>query len=64
MCRAAALFAATLRDVKLADLGAARDVFRSAEREYVATSEHNPARWMPLEALRDARLVEPRCSCG
>jgi serine/threonine protein kinase len=50
------LVGATLRDAKLADLGAARDVFRSAEGEYVATSEHNPARWMPLEALRDAKF--------
>ena len=45
----------SLRDAKLADLGAARNVLRSAEHEYVATSEHNPVRWMPLEALRDAR---------
>jgi serine/threonine protein kinase/Ran GTPase-activating protein (RanGAP) involved in mRNA processing and transport len=47
-------------DVKLADLGAARSVHRSHEGAYngvyVATSEHAPARWMSLEALREAKF--------
>jgi Ran GTPase-activating protein (RanGAP) involved in mRNA processing and transport/serine/threonine protein kinase len=47
-------------DVKLADLGAARNVHRMHESEcsgvYMATTDHSPARWMPLEALREARF--------
>ena len=43
-------------DVKLADLGAARDVLRAEGGQYIATTEHTPARWMPLEALREARF--------
>ena len=45
------LVGASARDVKLADLGAARTVFRSPEQTYIATNEHTPARWMSLEAL-------------
>lgn len=41
-------------DVKLADLGAARSVFRTQDRAYTATSDHNPARWMAPEALKTA----------
>jgi serine/threonine protein kinase len=41
-------------DVKLGDLGAARSVFRVADREYSATSEHMPARWMAPESLKTA----------
>jgi serine/threonine protein kinase len=47
-------------EVKLADLGAARNVHRTCEADcsgvYVATTDHNPARWMPLEALREAKF--------
>jgi hypothetical protein len=47
-------------NVKMADLGAARNVHRTSESSYrgvyTATTEHNPARWMPLEALREARF--------
>jgi serine/threonine protein kinase/Ran GTPase-activating protein (RanGAP) involved in mRNA processing and transport len=47
-------------DVKLADLGAARNVHRTNELVcngvYTATTEHTPARWMPLEALREAKF--------
>jgi serine/threonine protein kinase len=47
-------------DVKMADLGAARNVHRTSESSYqgvyVATTEHNPARWMPLEAIREAKF--------
>jgi serine/threonine protein kinase len=47
-------------DVKIADLGAARNVLRTSESTYagvyVATTEHNPARWMPLEALQEAKF--------
>eukprot|EP00729_Bicosta_minor_P009053 gene9053-11123_t len=41
-------------DVKLGDLGAARSVFREADREYTATSDHKPARWMAPESLKSA----------
>ena len=41
-------------DVKLGDLGAARSVFREENREYTATSDHKPARWMALESLKAA----------
>ena len=41
-------------DVKLGDLGAARSVFRLADREYSATTEHKPARWMAPESLKQA----------
>jgi serine/threonine protein kinase len=45
-------------DVKIADLGAARSVHRSNEDAYngvyTASTDHSPARWMPLEALREA----------
>ena len=51
----------TAIDVKLADLGAARDVLRAEGGQYIATTEHTPARWMPLEALREARF---RCPFG
>jgi serine/threonine protein kinase len=48
------------RDVKMADLGAARNVHRTREGAhsgvYKATSEHSPARWMALEALREAKF--------
>jgi serine/threonine protein kinase len=47
-------------DVKMADLGAARNVHRSAEGSeggiYTATTDHNPARWMALEALQEAKF--------
>jgi surface protein len=47
-------------DVKIADLGAARNVHRTSETSYkgvyTATTEHNPARWMPLEALQSAEF--------
>jgi serine/threonine protein kinase len=47
-------------DVKMADLGAARNVHRTCESSYAgvytAKAEHNPARWMPLEALREAKF--------
>jgi hypothetical protein len=46
--------------VKMADLGAARNVHRTREGAYsgvyTATTDHSPARWMPLEALREARF--------
>jgi serine/threonine protein kinase len=46
--------------VKMADLGAARNVHRMSESSYsgvyVAQTDHNPARWMPLEALREAKF--------
>lgn len=48
------LVGATVTDVKLGDLGAARSVFRLADRAYTATSDHNPARWMAPEALKTA----------
>lgn len=44
-------------DVKIADLGAARSVFRVAGGAYVATQEHTPARWMAPEALREAKFT-------
>lgn len=47
----------SLIDVKLGDLGASRSIFREAEREYTATSEHTPARWMALEALQSAKFT-------
>jgi hypothetical protein len=47
-------------DVKLADLGAARNVHRTNEASssgvYIATTDHAPARWMPLEALQEAKF--------
>jgi Ran GTPase-activating protein (RanGAP) involved in mRNA processing and transport/tRNA A-37 threonylcarbamoyl transferase component Bud32 len=47
-------------DVKMADLGAARNVHRTSELVdggvYVATTDHTPARWMSLEALRHGRF--------
>jgi serine/threonine protein kinase/Ran GTPase-activating protein (RanGAP) involved in mRNA processing and transport len=47
-------------DVKIADLGAARNVHRTNEASYqgvyTATTDHNPARWMPLEAMREAKF--------
>jgi serine/threonine protein kinase len=50
----------TATAVKLADLGAARSVHRSLETSYngvyIAHTDHNPARWMPLEALREAKF--------
>jgi serine/threonine protein kinase len=54
------LVGATTTDVKVADLGAARNVHRTnttnSQGVYTATTDHNPARWMPLEALRDAKF--------
>jgi serine/threonine protein kinase len=54
------LVGATTTDVKVADLGAARNVHRtntsSDQGVYTATTDHNPARWMPLEAIRDAKF--------
>ena len=44
----------THTEVKLGDLGAARSVFREKAREYTATTDHKPARWMSLEALKTA----------
>lgn len=44
----------TTTEVKLGDLGAARSVFREVDREYTATSDHMPARWMALESLKAA----------
>lgn len=41
-------------DVKLGDLGAARSVFRDTQREYTATSDHTPVRWMAIESLMSA----------
>ena len=41
-------------DLKLSDLGAARNVKSKEDYTYVATTDHMPWRWMPLEALRDA----------
>lgn len=43
-------------DVKLGDLGAARSVFREQAREYTATTDHKPARWMSLESLKTAKF--------
>ena len=43
-------------DVKLGDLGAARNVKREEDYTYIATTMHLPARWMPLEAIRDAKF--------
>jgi serine/threonine protein kinase len=48
------LVGAAPTDVKLGDLGAARSVFRVADREYSATTEHMPARWMAPESLKAA----------
>jgi serine/threonine protein kinase len=48
------LVGGTPTDVKLGDLGAARSVFRLADREYSATTEHMPARWMAPESLKAA----------
>ena len=48
------LVGATYADVKLGDLGAARNVKSKEEYTYIATTEHMPARWLPLEAIRDA----------
>jgi serine/threonine protein kinase len=46
--------------VKIADLGAARNVHRTSELAcngvYIAKTDHSPARWMSLEALRDAQF--------
>jgi serine/threonine protein kinase/Tfp pilus assembly major pilin PilA len=54
------LVGAAAIDVKLADLGAARSVHRISEISsggvYTATSDHAPARWMSLEALREAKF--------
>jgi serine/threonine protein kinase/Ran GTPase-activating protein (RanGAP) involved in mRNA processing and transport len=50
----------TASDVKMADLGAARNVHRTRELAYSgvyrATTDHTPARWMALEALREAKF--------
>jgi serine/threonine protein kinase len=47
-------------DVKMADLGAARNVQRACDLNvggvYTATTDHVPARWMSLEALRNAQF--------
>jgi serine/threonine protein kinase len=47
-------------NVKMADLGAARNVHRTralaSNGVYVAKTNHTPARWMPLEALREAKF--------
>jgi serine/threonine protein kinase len=51
------LVGANPTDVKLADLGAARSVFRLADREYSATTEHKPARWMAPESLKQAAFT-------
>jgi serine/threonine protein kinase/heme exporter protein D len=54
------LVGATNNDVKVADLGAARNVHRtntaSENGVYTATTNHNPARWMALESLRKAHF--------
>ena len=50
----AALVGDTFADVKLSDLGAARNVKSKEDYTYIATTDHLPARWMPLEAIRDA----------
>ena len=50
------LVGSSKHDIKLADLGAARNVFRAEGGVYTATTEHNPARWMPLEALANAEF--------
>ena len=41
-------------DVKLSDLGAARNIM--GDGEYVATTLHMPAKWMSLEALQSAKF--------
>lgn len=56
------LVGASARDVKLADLGAARTVFRSPEQTYIATKEHTPARWMSLEALVSMQPAALACA--
>ena len=43
--------------VKLGDLGAARSVFREVEREYTATSDHLPVRWMGPESVMQASFT-------
>ena len=48
---------ATAEDVKLSDLGAARNVKSLDDYTYIATTQHLPARWMPLEALRNATFT-------
>ena len=48
------LVGATYADVKLGDLGAARNVKSKEDYTYIATTDHMPARWLPLEAIRDA----------
>jgi hypothetical protein len=55
------LVGATASDVRLADLGAARSVHRTLVDSaytgvYVAQTDHNPARWMALEALQQAKF--------
>jgi hypothetical protein len=54
------LVGAEATDVKISDLGAARSVHQMNEASsggvYTATTDHNPARWMSLEALRDAKF--------
>ena len=61
----------TFADVKLSDLGAARNVKSKEEYTYIATTEHLPARWLPLEAIRDAAFSHKSdvfsfgvCACG
>lgn len=46
------LVGSVVTDVKLGDLGAARSVFRLADREYTATSDHNP------RTVDGARMLE------
>ena len=50
------LVGATVLDVKLGDLGAARNVKNKEEYTYIATTTHMPAKWMSLESLRDAKF--------
>ena len=50
------LVGATVLDVKLGDLGAARNVKNKEEYTYIATTTHMPAKWMSLESLREAKF--------
>jgi len=45
-------------DVKLSDLGAARNVKPKEDYTYIATTDHMPWRWMPLEVRPSALSAE------
>ena len=47
----------TALDVKLSDLGAARNVKGRKDYEYTATTTHMPARWMPLVRVLGGKCI-------